>query len=62
MIRDSFGVRVLTGREVSLIHCYPMRAIAAFESVASSNQIVKAIGDGLVIPVVRDVIRATLWW
>jgi len=60
MIRDSFGVRVLTGREVALIHCYPMSAIAAFESVASSNKIVEAIGDGFVIPVVRDVLRAAM--
>ena len=58
MIRDSFGVRVLTGREAALIHCYPMRAIAAYESVASSNQIVEAVGDGFVIPVVRDVLKA----
>ena len=60
MIRDTFGVRVLTGREVALIHCYPEDAIKAFESVASSNQIVEAIGDGFVIPVVRDVLRAAL--
>ena len=60
MIRDLFGVRVLTGREVALIHCYPEEAITAFESVASSNQIVEAIGDGFVIPVVRDVLRSCL--
>ena len=60
MLRDSFGVRVLTGREAALIHCYPMSAISAYESVASSNQIVEAIGDGFVIPVVRDVLRSCL--
>ena len=60
MIRDLFGVRVLTGREAALIHCYPEEAITAFESVASSNQIVEAIGDGFVIPVVRDVLRSCL--
>ena len=51
-------MRVLTGRETALIHCYPEEAITAFESVASSNQIVEAIGDGFVIPVVRDVLRS----
>jgi len=60
MIRDSFGVRVLTGREAALIHCYPEEAIAAYESAANSNLIVEAIGDGFVIPVVRDVLRAAL--
>ena len=53
-------MRVLTGREAALIHCYPEEAITAFESVASSNQIVEAIGDGFVIPVVRDVLRSCL--
>ena len=54
-------MRVLTGREVALIHCYPEEAIAAYESAANSNLIVEAIGDGFVIPVVRDVLRAALY-
>jgi len=60
MIRDLFGVRVLTGREVALIHGYSDVVIKAFESVASSNLIVEAIGDGLVINVMRDVLKAVL--
>jgi len=60
MIRDSFGVRVLTGLEVAKIHGYPLSAITAYQSVATSNQITEAVGDGFVIAVVRDVLKEAL--
>ena len=33
------------------------REQSAFESAATSNQIVSAVGDGFVVNVVRDIVR-----
>ena len=60
MLRDAAGVRTLTGREVAKLHGYPERVVAAFEAVASSNQIVAAVGDGFAVLVVRDLLKAAL--
>jgi site-specific DNA-cytosine methylase len=60
LLRDAFGVRSMTGAEVAKLHGYPPRVIAAYEAVASSGQIVAAVGDGFVINVVRDVIKAAV--
>jgi hypothetical protein len=60
LLRDAFGVRSMTGGEVAKLHGYPQRVIAAYEAVASSGQIVAAVGDGFVINVVRDVIKAAV--
>ena len=60
LLRDAFGVRSMTGAEVAKLHGYPQRVIAAYEAVASSGQIVAAVGDGFVINVIRDVIKAAV--
>ena len=60
LLRDAYGVRSMTGGEVAKLHGYPQRVIKAYEAVASSGQIVAAVGDGFVIGVVRDVIKAAL--
>ena len=60
MLRDAAGVRTLTGREVAKLHGYQEREVAAFEAAASSNQIVAAVGDGFVVLVMRDLLKAAL--
>ena len=57
LLRDAHGVRTLTGREVAALHGYAPRTIGAFESAATSNQIVSAVGDGFVVNVVRDIVK-----
>jgi hypothetical protein len=42
------------------LHGYPPRVVAAYEAAASSGQLVAAVGDGFVIGVVRDVLKAAL--
>ena len=60
LLRDAFGVRTLTGGECARLHGYPPRVVAAYEAAASSGQLVAAVGDGFVIGVVRDVLKAAL--
>ena len=61
LVRDAHGARVVTGREVALLHGYDERDVQAFESVTdSSNGIASAVGDGFAVPVVRDVLRRML--
>jgi site-specific DNA-cytosine methylase len=60
MLRDAYGVRAVTGGEAAALHGYPPAVVAALELVASSGQIVAAVGDGFAIPVVRDLIKAAL--
>ena len=60
LLRDAHGVRSMTGGEVAKLHGYPPRVVAAYEAAASSGQLVAAVGDGFVINVVRDVLKAAL--
>lgn len=60
LLRDAYGMRSITGGEVAKLHGYPPRVVKAYEAVASSGQIVAAVGDGFVIGVVRDVIKAAV--
>ena len=60
MLRDAYGVRAMTGGEAATLHGYPAIVVAAFESVASSGQLVAAVGDGFALPVVRDLVKAAL--
>ena len=60
MLRDAFGVRRLVGAEVAALHGYSAATVAALGRALSSNQVAAAVGDGFVVPVVRDVLRAAL--
>ena len=60
MLRDAFGVRRLVGAEVAALHGYRAATVAALGRALSSNQVAAAVGDGFVVPVVRDVLRAAL--
>ena len=60
MMRDAFGVRRLVGAEVAALHGYSAATVAALGRALSSNQVAAAVGDGFVVPVVRDVLRAAL--
>ena len=60
LLRDAYGVRSMTGGESAALHGYPPRVVAAYEAAASSGQLVAAVGDGFVIGVVRDVLKAAL--
>jgi len=60
LLRDAYGVRSLTGGECARLHGYPPRVVAAYEAAASSGQLVAAVGDGFVVGVVRDVLKAAL--
>jgi hypothetical protein len=61
LVRDAHGARVLTGREVALLHGFSESDVRAFERASSSsNALASAIGDGFAVPVVRDVLRRML--
>ena len=60
MLRDAYGVRRLVGAEVAALHGYSAATVAALGRALSSNQVAAAVGDGFVVPVVRDVLRAAL--
>ena len=60
MLRDTHGVRRLVGAEVAALHGYSAATVAALGRALSSNQVAAAVGDGFVVPVVRDVLRAAL--
>lgn len=60
MLRDAHGVRRLVGAEVAALHGYSAATVAALGRALSSNQVAAAVGDGFVVPVVRDVLRAAL--
>jgi site-specific DNA-cytosine methylase len=60
LLRDKYGPRMMTGAECAALHGIPPRVIEAFSAVASSGQIVAAVGDGFAIPVVRDLLKAAL--
>ena len=60
LLRNAYGVGILTGGECARLHGYPPRVVAAYEAAASSGQLVAAVGDGFVIGVVRDVLKAAL--
>ena len=45
---------------VAALHGYSAATVAALGRALSSNQVASAVGDGFVVPVVRDVLRAAL--
>ena len=59
-IRDTFGPRNLVDLEVARLHGYSARSIAAFMRAASNNEVCSAVGDGFVVPCVRDLIAKML--
>ena len=61
MVRDAHGLRVLVASEVAPLFGFSAtEAEAAEAAVKSSTKVVSALGDSIVVFVLRDVLRAAL--